>query len=197
MTNHDEFSLPDELQQLCNSLAVLKPVSSDQQMHEMLFAAGRAVGAGKNNLHSESKHSVVRSNGMVTYFAGVGSGLLSAAVMGIVFFNTNRSDSQERIAVQPEPGLQQDRRGRSEVAVDSQNQIQSTKNDVSIESLGTPILSADDLDTRGLSPVMRQLVNHQLTFIDKPRGSNSSNSTDAEPTLLKSPRLSPLFEEFL
>lgn len=197
MTNHDEFSLPDELQQLCNSLAVLKPASSDQQMHEMLFAAGRAFGAGKNDLRSESKHSVVRSNGIATYFAGVGSGLLSAAIVSIVFFNTNRSDPHERIAAQPQPGIQQDQRGSSEVSVDSQSQILSTKNDMAIESLGMPVLSADDIDTRGLSPVMRQLVNHQLTFIDKPRGSNSSNSTDAEPTPLKFPRLSPLVEEVL
>ena len=197
MTNHDEFSLPDELQQLCNSLAVLKPASSDQQMHEMLFAAGRAVGAGKNNLHSESKHSVVRSNGIMTYFAGVGSGLLSAAIVGLVFFNTNRSDPQERIAAQPQPGIQLDQRGSSEVTVDSQDQILSTKNDMAIESLGMPVLSADDIDTRGLSPVMRQLVNHQLTFIDKPRGSDNSKSTDAEPTPLKFPRLSPLVEEVL
>lgn len=197
MTNHDEFSLPDELQQLCDSLAILKPASSDQQMHEMLFAAGRAVGAGKHDLHSESKHSVDRSNGITTYFAGVGSGLLSAAIMGIVFFNTNRSDPQERIATQPQPGIQLDQRGSFEVTVDSQDRILSTENDMATESLGMPVLSADGIDTRGLSPVMRQIVNHQLTFIDKPRGSNSSNSTDAEPTPLKFPQLSPLVEEVL
>lgn len=69
-------------------------------MHGMLFAAGCAVSVVKNDSHSESMHSVVRSNRTATYFAGVGSGLLSAAFVGLVFFNMNRSDPQERIPPQ-------------------------------------------------------------------------------------------------